>query len=137
MDTISKQCRSWNMSRIRSKNTSPELRVRRSLRKAGIKFRAHDRALPGNPDFVLYDNNAVIFIHGCFWHHHNRCSRASWPKSNREYWIPKIKRNVLRDKSVVRLLKKIGWRVIILWECQTKQDSTIFKKVNKIYELLQ
>lgn len=120
VDTISKQHRSWNMSRIRSKNTRPELKVRSAIHREGYRYSLHNRKLPGKPDLVLKKYKAVVFIHGCFWHHHKGCKRANLPKSNRQYWLPKIDRNVGRDKENRKTLKKMGWKVIIIWECQTK-----------------
>lgn len=133
MDTISKKQRSWNMSRIRSKDTTPELRVRSVISKAGYRFRLHDKSLRGKPDLIFKKHKIALFVHGCFWHHHQRCKRANFPKSNKGYWAPKIHRNVQRDRENRKILKKDGWRVIIVWECQTKTPEkilTIFKNGN-------
>lgn len=110
--------RSWNMSQIRSKDTKPERIVRSLLHSLGFRFRLHNKALPGKPDLTLKKYKTVIFVNGCFWHHHKNCKRATFPKTNKDYWVPKIKRNIQRDKDNARKLKKMGWRVIIVWECQ-------------------
>lgn len=128
MDTVSKEVRSKNMSAIRSKDTIPELIVRKVLFGMGYRYRLHAKSLPGKPDIVLKKYRTVIFIHGCYWHHHANCKRANWPKSNKEYWIPKIKRNIARDKIHQKNLKKMGWSVIIFWECEVK-DIKYVKKI--------
>ena len=131
MDTISKRHRSWNMSRIRSKDTSPELHVRSALSRAGYRFRLHRGDLPGKPDLILKKYKAVVFVHGCFWHHHKGCKRANLPKTNRKYWLPKIDRNAVRDEENRKALKKMGWKVIIVWECQTKNPEVILRVFRK------
>ena len=130
-DTISKKHRSWNMSRIRSKDTTPEMRVRSALHREGYRFRLHNENLPGRPDLVLKKLKTAIFVHGCFWHHHRKCKRANLPKSNRNYWLPKIHGNIERDKECRKALKKSGWKVIIIWECQTKDPEKILKVFGK------
>lgn len=131
-DHISKKQRSWNMSRIKSANTKPEIIVRSTLFKLGFRFRLNGKVskkhfaegkLPGKPDIVLAKYRTVILIHGCFWHHHEGCKRASWPKTNKEYWIPKIKNNVKRDKENIKELKKLGWKVYIIWECEIRGEK--------------
>ncbi|MCX5657974.1 MAG: DNA mismatch endonuclease Vsr [Candidatus Omnitrophica bacterium] len=131
MDKISKQQRSWNMSRIKSKDTAPELRVRKILHKAGYRYRLYSKNLPGKPDIVFNKFQTAVFIHGCFWHHHKGCKGAYFPKSNIKYWLPKIRRNIQRDKIIVKQLSKEGWRVIIIWECQTYKDEEILKAFSK------
>ena len=139
-DHISKKHRSWNMSRIKSADTQPELIIRKRLFKYGYRYKLNGNVskehystgtLPGKPDIVLSKYKTVIFIHGCFWHHHLGCKRATWPKSNRGYWIPKIKKNIDRDKKNLRLLNKMGWNVIIFWECEIL-DNKIEKKFDKV-----
>ncbi len=131
MDTISKEARSMNMAAIRAKDTLPEMKVRSLIHSLGYRYRLHRKDLPGKPDIVLRKYKTVIFVHGCFWHHHKNCKRANWPKSNQEYWIPKIKRNVERDKKHTKELKKLGWKVITIWECETKNTEGIVKKIDK------
>ncbi len=137
MDTISKQHRSWNMSRIRSENTSPERLVRSLLHGMGYRFRLHRKDLPGKPDIVLPKYKTVIEVRGCFWHRHQGCKQASTPKSNEAFWQEKFSRNVARDRRNTRLLKKLGWRVIIIWECETKAENRLMKKLAKLKNLTQ
>ncbi len=125
MDTLTKERRSWNMSRIRGSNTSPELAVRSLLHRMGYRFRLHRRDLPGKPDIVLPKYKTVIFVHGCFWHRHRGCRFAYTPKSRIEFWEAKFAENLDRDRRARRELLKQGWRVVIVWECWTK-DSSMF-----------
>ena len=120
MDHITAERRSWLMSRVHPKDTTPELVVRRELHAAGFRFRLHRKDLPGKPDVVLVSRKVAIFVHGCFWHRHAGCSKASVPKSNIEFWRAKFERNVKRDLDQERLLRDRGWRVLTIWECQTK-----------------
>lgn len=121
-DNHSKEVRSYNMSRIRSKNTKPEEFVRKYLFSKGFRYRKNVRTLPGCPDIVLPKYKTVIFVNGCFWHKHD-CPRFVWPSTNREYWEPKILRNVERDNENCALLKSQGWNVIIVWECELKKNA--------------
>ena len=127
LDKISKEHRSWNMSRIKSKNTIPELLVRSTLHKMGYRFRLHGKVsikaystgvLPGKPDIVLAKYRTVIFVHGCFWHHHKNCKRAMVPKTKTEWWMDKFNRNIQRDIMNRGILENLGWRVVIIWECE-------------------
>lgn len=119
-DTKTPEERSLNMSHIRSTNTKPEELVRKYLFSQGFRYRKNDKRLPGKPDIVLPKYRTVVFVNGCFWHMHN-CSRSRLPKSNLDYWEPKINRNVERDKKNYELLKEQGWNVIIVWECELKK----------------
>lgn len=130
-DNLTKDQRRKNMQHIRSQNSKPEKVVRTFLHKHGLRFRLHRKDLPGKPDIVLPKYNAVIFINGCFWHQHPRCKRATIPKSNRDYWIPKLEKNKKRDKKNKKLLKDLGWKIIIIWECQLKTNQQK-KTLNKI-----
>lgn len=118
VDFLSPKERSLRMSRIRGKDTEPELALRRELHRLGFRYRLHGANLPGKPDLVLRKYKAVIFVHGCFWHRHDGCKIASTPKSNIEFWVQKFDKNVARDKRVCLLLKSEGWRVFIIWECE-------------------
>ena len=113
--------RSYNMSRIKSKNTKPEEKVRKYLFAKGFRYRKNVSTMPGSPDIVLSKYKAVIFVNGCFWHKHD-CSRFVWPSSNVEYWRQKIKKNIERDKKNYGLLLNDGWAVYIVWECQLKKQ---------------
>lgn len=123
MDNHSKEVRSFNMSRIRSKNTKPEEAVRKFLFAEGFRYRKNDKRLPGCPDIVLRKYNTVIFVNGCFWHGHTGCRYFVWPKSNTDYWVQKINRNIDRDKHTYASLRELGWEVIIVWECELKKDK--------------
>ena|SRR5439155_1567178 len=118
-DSLTKAKRSEVMSRIRSKNTQPELRVRKYLHAAGCRYRLHSSRLPGKPDLVFVSKRICVFVHGCFWHGCPKCvDGLRKPKSNRSYWLPKIRRNKLRDKMNARRLRIAGWKVLIIWECE-------------------
>lgn len=109
------------MSRIGATNTKPELVVRRGLHAAGFRFRLHRGDLPGRPDIVLPKHRAVIFVNGCFWHHHAGCASFRLPKTNTEFWRTKIEKNVARDAAVAEELRKRGWRTLLVWECATRR----------------
>lgn len=128
-DKLSKKRRSWNMSRIRSRDTKPELAVRSALHKLGYRFRLHRRDLPGRPDIVLPKYHVAILVHGCFWHRHLACIDCSNPKTRRQYWRPKLLGNEKRDVRNRRLLRRIGWKPIVIWECQTKDAGRLLTKL--------
>ena len=119
-DKLTKERRSWNMSRIRGKDTTPEKVVRGLLHCMGYRFRLHGKKLPGRPDIVLSKYKTVIFVHGCFWHRHRGCRNCTTPTNNRAFWIKKLGGNVVRDKLNQRALRLLGWRVITVWECQAE-----------------
>jgi DNA mismatch endonuclease (patch repair protein) len=134
-DVHSKEKRSFNMSRIRSKNTKPELTVRRFLFSKGFRFRIHVKELPGKPDIVLPKYRLIIFVQGCFWHNHQNCSRAVLPKSNQDYWRPKLERNISKDLTVKETLEKDGWTIYYIWECSLKTkvaDKTLEELVRTL-----
>jgi DNA mismatch endonuclease (patch repair protein) len=133
MDKLSKERRSWNMSRIKSKNTNPEKIVRSFLHNMGFRFRIHRKDLPGKPDIVLPKYKTIIEVRGCYWHRHKGCREASNPKSNISYWQDKFNRNIKRDKQNKKLLNEKGWTVIIVWECQTENTKTLKSKLNVLY----
>lgn len=120
-DRLTKKRRSWNMSRIRGKNTTPERVVRSMLHRMGFRFRLHGKKLPGRPDIVLMKHKTVIFVHGCFWHRHKDCRNCNTPTNNQEFWIKKLEGNAARDKVKRKALRKLGWNVIVIWECQTER----------------
>lgn len=117
--------RSWTMAQVKSKNTTPEMLVRRAAHAMGLRYRLHRDDLPGRPDLVFPKRKTAVFVNGCFWHSHPGCSRARVPLSNRVYWTRKLDRNVQRDSDNTRLLRKAGWRVIVIWECETKDGQKL------------
>lgn len=119
-DTLTKKHRSWNMSRIRGQDTQPERTVRSVLHRMGYRFRLHEKSLPGRPDIVLPKYRTVILVHGCFWHRHPHCRYAYFPKSRAEFWEAKFARNIARDQETTSALAAAGWRVAIVWECETR-----------------
>lgn len=126
-DIYSKEERSALMSKVRGKDTRPEIMVRSLLHGMGYRFRIHDKALPGEPDIVLRKYNTVIFVNGCFWHQHKGCRKATIPKQNREFWEEKLSRNKERDRVNINRLKKMGWNVIRVWECELDRDIEALK----------
>ena len=131
MDRISKERRSWNMSRIQSENTKPEKIVRSILHRLGFRFRIHRKDLAGKPDIVLARYNSVIFVHGCFWHRHKDCKNASIPKTKKKFWEKKFKANIERDIKVKNELKSNGWRVLVVWECELTDIETVERELGE------
>jgi DNA mismatch endonuclease (patch repair protein) len=134
-DTVDKATRSRMMSTIRSKNTQPELRVRKYLHAQGMRFRVHDRNLPGRPDIVLPRYKTVVFVQGCFWHRHRGCELAYNPKSRHKFWQKKFSENVERDRRARRALRRSGWRGLTIWECALRAptaDRSLAKLCSKI-----
>jgi DNA mismatch endonuclease, patch repair protein len=121
-DSLSAERRSWNMSRIRSRDTGPERQLRSMLHRAGFRFRLHDRSLPGTPDIVMKRHSAVILVHGCYWHRHDGCSNATTPSTRTDFWKSKFEATVARDKRNSDALKELGLRVIVIWECELKKN---------------
>ncbi|WP_282002409.1 very short patch repair endonuclease [Geotalea uraniireducens] len=120
MDTVDKQARSRIMSRVGQKNTGPEMRLRRSLHKIGLRYRLHDKKLPGTPDIVFPRFKAVVFVHGCFWHRHG-CKATTPPGTNVDFWRKKFDENIARDRRNTESLRNAGWRVAVIWECALKK----------------
>ncbi|MCC6914904.1 MAG: DNA mismatch endonuclease Vsr [Rhodospirillaceae bacterium] len=131
VDHLTPEERSRNMSRVPNRNTGPEIIVRKLCHALGFRFRLHSRHLPGSPDLVFPRLRSAVFVHGCFWHRHKGCRRASVPASRRDYWMAKFDRNVARDRKAIRDLRKMGWRVLVVWECQTKKTTTISNKIKR------
>lgn len=119
-DRLSPERRSANMRAVRNRNTAPEVCVRQIAHRLGYRFRLHRSDLPGTPDLSFLSLRKAVFVHGCFWHRHAKCRRASTPQTNREFWSQKLARNVTRDVKQVAALKKLGWTSLVVWECQTK-----------------
>lgn len=134
-DTLNEQQRHYNMSRIRSKDTKPEEIVRKYLFSKGLRFRKNDRRYPGHPDVVLPKYKTVVFVNGCFWHRHEGCRYASTPATNREFWNHKFEGNVERDAREQKELQEMGWKVIVVWECELKKavrEETLERLYNEI-----
>lgn len=131
MDNISKERRSENMRQIRSKDTTPEKIVRSMVHRLGYRFRLHGGNLPGKPDLVFASRQKVIYVHGCFWHQHNdpKCKIARIPKSNPGFWIPKLERTKERDQQHLKNLKKLGWKALVIWECQISDAEKLSKRI--------
>lgn len=129
--TETKAQRSKIMSRVKSKNTKPELAVRRFIHSLGFRYRLHDKNLPGKPDLVFRKRQRVIFVHGCFWHGHDCRAGHNRPSSNQTYWDKKLKQNMKRDSKNEKHLKEIGWRYFIIWECQIKNLLTLETKIRR------
>ena len=135
MDVHDKETRSYNMSCIKGKNTKPEEIVRKYLFSKGLRYRKNDKKLPGTPDIVLPKYKTVIFVNGCFWHGHEGCCYFVVPKTNTEFWVNKIGTNKQRDNREINELRTIGWKVIVVWECQLKKncrDITLLQILNSI-----
>ncbi|MDH4162907.1 MAG: DNA mismatch endonuclease Vsr [Nitrospirota bacterium] len=135
MDTLSKSERSKRMSLIKGRDTKPELIVRRLIFSLGYRYRLHRRDLPGKPDIAFPSKSKAIFIHGCFWHRHRRasCKLARLPKSKLDFWLPKLSSNELRDKTKQTALRRLGWKVLVIWECEL---ANVNKLINKIVDFL-
>jgi DNA mismatch endonuclease (patch repair protein) len=127
-DTLTPEQRSALMSRIRGKNTKPELAVRRALHALGYRYRIHVAGLPGRPDLVFRKRRCAVFVHGCFWHRHG-CPKTTTPKSRLDYWAPKFAANVERDRRSEARLEEDGWRVFIAWECEVAKDETLMARL--------
>jgi len=128
-DRFSPKKRSEIMARVKGQDTKPEKVVRSLLHKMGYRFRLHQSDLPGNPDIVLTRHGKVVFVHGCFWHGHRRCSRASRPVTNTDFWNRKLESNIKRDSKVVRRLRSAGWSVMIIWQCQIGNVGSLERRL--------
>ncbi|MFB3921430.1 MAG: very short patch repair endonuclease [Terriglobia bacterium] len=133
-DRITPEHRSWNMSRIRGRNTGPELRVRSITHRLGFRFSIRRIDLPGKPDIVLPSHRTVIFVHGCFWHRHKGCTNSVVPKTRREFWLNKLDSNVLRDRRNAKALKDLGWRVLVVWECELEDEAKLRRRIMKVLD---
>lgn len=134
MDTLTRAQRSERMSRVRPKDTKPEWVVRRLLHRLGYRYRLHVRGLPGQPDLVFPSRKKVIFVHGCFWHRHPRCKNTRLPKSRLDFWKPKLEGNRKRDLKHQRQLRRLGWKFLVIWECETKSESLTKRKALEFLE---
>lgn len=132
-DRLTRDQRSWNMSRIRGKNTTPEKRVRGLLHRMGYRFRLHAISLPGCPDIVLPKHKTVVFVHGCFWHRHLGCKNCTTPTRRRAWWLRKLEGNTTRDRQQQQELHQLGWRTIIFWECETERPIRLSRRIQMLF----
>ena len=132
MDNLTREQRKLCMTKIKAKNTKPEIAVRKVLSRLGERYRLHNSKLAGKPDIVIVKTKKIIFINGCFWHQHIGCKRKTMPKENRGYWRPKLKRNVAKQRIDIKKLKQNGWNVNIIWECEINNEAKLQKKLQKI-----
>lgn len=130
MDRLTKEKRSWNMSRIRGRDTKPERAVRSMLHRLGYRFRLHSKELPGRPDVILPRYRTVVLVHGCFWHRHSRCPFAYTPKSRPQFWTQKFTANVDRDSRVTDSLRTLGWHVLVVWECELRNARSLAHRLD-------
>ena len=130
MDSLTPDQRSERMGRVRNKDTKPEKRVRSLIFSLGYRYRLHDGKLPGKPDLVFPGRRKVVFVHGCFWHRHGEhCALTRWPKSKLEFWQPKLEANAVRDRDNLRKLGEMGWEVLVLWECELRNEAELTRRV--------
>ncbi|MBK9325892.1 MAG: DNA mismatch endonuclease Vsr [Hydrogenophilales bacterium] len=134
MDNISPEARGRQMARVRAKDTRPEMAVRRLVFGMGYRYRLHDARLPGTPDLVFAGRGKVLFVHGCFWHRHENCELARLPKSRLDFWLPKLEGNQTRDRVNQRLLRKSGWRILVVWECELRDMPKLTRKIRRFLE---
>ncbi len=132
MDNLTKEQRKLCMTKIKAKDTQPEIAVRKVLSRLGERYRLHNSKLAGKPDIVIVKTKKIIFINGCFWHQHKNCKKQAIPKANKKYWEPKLKRNIEKQAQDIKLLKKQGWEVYKIWECQTNNEDKLTQKIIKI-----
>ncbi|SDK03688.1 very short patch repair endonuclease [Billgrantia gudaonensis] len=130
VDSVDRETRSRIMGRVRNKDTRPEMTVRRLVHGAGYRYRLHGKKLPGKPDLVFKSRRKVIFVHGCFWHRHEGCTLARLPKSRLDFWLPKLEANRERDKRNEEHLREMGWDVLIIWECELKDQEALLSRVS-------
>jgi len=131
-DVVDHETRSRMMAAVRNRHTEPEMRVRRYLHAAGLRFRLHARNLPGVPDLVLPKYRAVVFVHGCFWHQHPRCPKAKLPATNSSFWSEKLIGNARRDLVTLKALREAGWKALVVWECETRDLDRLKRLVSQI-----
>ena len=134
-DVVTPDHRSKIMSMIKGKNTKPEMIVRSVCHEMGLRYRLHRKDLPGTPDLVFTKHRICIFVHGCFWHRHPACKYAYTPKSRLDFWLPKLAKNVERDSLAQEKLKALGWKIVVIWECHTKDRETLHDEVFAVFGL--
>lgn len=132
MDIVGSKVRSRMMASVRQQNTAPELAVRRELSAMGLRYRLHDKSLPGSPDIVLSKFKSVVFVHGCFWHRHG-CYRTTSPRTRAAFWEEKFRANLSRDRRAARHLRRLGWRVIVIWECAAHNVAGLRRRLRHLF----
>ncbi|MFA4826990.1 MAG: DNA mismatch endonuclease Vsr [Candidatus Shapirobacteria bacterium] len=132
MDDLTEKQRSFCMSRIRSKHTKPEVITRKMLTSLGMRYRLHNNKLPGKPDIVISKIKTALFINGCFWHQHKGCKKSVVPKTNKVYWKEKLQKNLLLQRLAITDLRRLGWKTSIIWECQTREEGDLIKRLKKL-----
>lgn len=133
-DTFDAETRSRIMRAVRSEDTGPEMKVRSLTHRLGFRFRLHRKDLPGKPDLVFPSLRKVMFVHGCFWHRHRSCREATMPASRREYWVEKLTRNAERDRKNLAALRKLGWKALVVWECEIRNLEHVERKISHFLE---
>src|ERR1044071_2314911 len=133
VDKITPEHRSWNMSRIRGSDTEPRKRVRSLLHRIGLRFSLKKTALPGKPDIILPARRTVVFVNGCFWHRHKDCVNSVLPKTRPDFWLTKLQSNVDRDRKNIRTLRKLGWQVLVVWECELADETKLINRMLRIF----
>jgi len=131
---FTKEKRSWVMAQVKSGDTGPEIRVRSMLHGLGFRFRLHRKDLPGKPDIVFPGRRKVVFVHGCFWHGHKGCRRSTRPSSNQGFWTMRLDSNIRRDKRDRQRLRRLGWRVFVVWECELKDEQRLRRRLRQFLE---
>ena len=134
-DIVSRSKRKEMMSSVKQRHTKPEIAVRKILHRHGFRFRLHNKKLPGTPDIVLPKHKAVIFVHGCFWHQHEGCRKSRRPTSNIEFWNEKLDKNIARDNRKELELKKSGWKVLNIWDCEIKDENLLIEKIESFLQV--
>ncbi|WP_129567404.1 DNA mismatch endonuclease Vsr [Agrobacterium sp. CFBP2214] len=134
-DRLTPEKRSWLMSRVKSRDTTPEIAVRKAAFSLGLRFRLHTSKLPGRPDLIFPRWKKVIFVHGCFWHRHPGCRKATTPKSNEAFWEEKFRRNVDRDERVLHEISILGWDPLVIWQCQTRSDKELKDRLISFFQI--
>lgn len=134
MDPLTPAERSVRMGQVRSKDTKPEMVVRQLVHGMGFRYRLHVRDLPGRPDLVFPGRGKIIFVHGCFWHRHASCKNTRWPKSKLDFWKPKLEANKRRDRANQKALRAMGWKLMVVWECQLRNTAQVTKRIREFLD---
>ncbi len=134
IDPLTPEQRRYTMRQVHSEDTKPEMSVRRLTHRMGYRYRLHRKDLPGKPDLVFPGRKKVIFVHGCFWHGHDCPAGRKTPKTNQEYWLKKLNRNKERDKQNIAKLHELGWDVLVIWECETRDEATLSRRISQFLD---